>query len=102
MKACMQRLSSSGMVHHGGRRVAECGHVASKVGGVVGLLVYMTQHDGLSACFPIVIVSFWCSGISSKEVQTNLAAASARALPRMLGWPLILFSFVGRPRLALL
>ena len=48
VKACMQRLSSSGMGHHGGRRVAECGHVARKIGGVVGLLVYMTQNGGLS------------------------------------------------------
>ena len=49
MKACMHRLSSSGMVHHGGRGVVECGSVASEIGGVVGLLVYMTQNDGLSA-----------------------------------------------------
>ena len=101
MKACMHRLSSSGMVHHGGRRVAECGPVASKIGGVVGLLVYMTQNGGLSACFPMVIVSFGCSGISLEEVTTSLATASARSLPRMLVWLLILFSVVGRPRLAL-
>ena len=80
----MHHLSSSGMVHHGGRRVAECGHVASEIGGVVGLLVYMTQNGGLSACSPMVIVSFWCSGISSKEVTTNLAAASVSSFPRML------------------
>ena len=55
----MHRLSSSGMAHHGGRRVAGYWHVASKIGGVVGLLVYMTQNDGLSACFLMVIVSFW-------------------------------------------
>jgi hypothetical protein len=101
VKACMHRLSSSGMAHHGGRRVAECGLVASEIGGMVGLLVYMTQNGGLSACFPMVIVSFLCSGIFSKEVTTNLAAASARSLPRMLVWTLILFSVVGRPRLAL-
>jgi len=95
------RLSSSGMVHHGGRRVAECGHVASEIGGVVGLFVYMNKNDGLFACFPMVILSFWYSGISSKEVITNLTAASARSSPRMLVCPLILFSFVGRLRLAL-
>ena len=89
------------MVHHGGRRVAECGPVASEIGGVVGLLVYMIQNGGLSACFPMVTVSLWCSGISSKEVTTNLATRSARSLPRMLVWPLILFSVVGRSRLAL-
>ena len=97
----MHRLSSSGMVHHEGHKVAECGHVASEIGGVVGFLVYMTQNGGLSACFPMVIVIFWCSGISSKEVTINLAAVSAKSLPRMFVGPLILFSFVGRPRLAL-
>ncbi len=101
MKACIHRLSSYMMVHHGGRRVAECGPVASKIGGVVGLLVCMTQNGGLSACFPMVNVSFWCSGIFSKEVTINLVAAFAKSLPRMLVWPLILFSVVGRPRLAL-
>ncbi len=98
VKACMNHLSSSGMVHHGGHRVVECGLVASEIGGMVGLLVYITQNSGLSACFPMVIVSFSCLW---KEVTTNLAAASARSLPRMLVWPLILFSFVRRPRLAL-
>ena len=101
MKACMHRLSSSGIAHHGGRRVAEYGPVASEIGKVVGMLVYMTQNFGLSACFPMVIVSFWFSRISSKEVNTNLAAAFARSLPRMLACPLILFSYVGRPRPAL-
>ena len=101
VKACMHRVSSSGMVHHGGRRVVECGPVASEIGGVVGLLVYMTQNGGLSTCFSIVIVSFWRSGISSKEVTTNSAAAPARSLPRMIVCPLILLSFVWRPRLAL-
>jgi len=81
--------------------VAECGPVASEIGGVVGMLVYMTQNGDLSACFPTMIVSFWCSGIFSKEVTTNLAAASARSLPRMLMCPIILCCFMGRPRLAL-
>ena len=97
----MYRLSSSGIVHHGGRRVAEFGPVASEIGGVVGLLVYITQNGDLSACFPMVIVSLWCSGIFSKEVTTNLSAVSAKSLPRMFVWPLILFCFVGRPRLVL-
>ena len=91
----MHRLSSSRMVHHGRRRVAECGHVASGIGGVVGLLVYMTLIGGLSACFPMVILRFWCPGISSKEVTTTLAAVSARSLPQMLVCPLILFVFWG-------
>jgi len=81
--------------------VAECVPEASEIGGMVGLLVYMTQNGGLFVCFPMVIMSFWCSGISSKEVTNNLAAVSAKLFPRMFVWPLILFSFVGRPRLAL-
>jgi len=36
VKACTQRLSSSGIVHHGVRRVVECGSVASEIGGVEG------------------------------------------------------------------
>jgi len=39
----MHRLSSSVMVHHGGRRVAECGLVASEIGGVVAGVVDV--HD---------------------------------------------------------
>ena len=46
VKACMQRLSSSGIVHHGGRSVDECGPVAREIGGVVGLLMYITQNGG--------------------------------------------------------
>ena len=57
VKASMHRLSSSGMVHHGGRRVAECGPIASETGGVVGLLMYTTRNGDLSACFSMVIVS---------------------------------------------
>ena len=36
MKACMQSLSSSGMVHQGCRSVAERGHVANWMGGATG------------------------------------------------------------------
>ena len=53
----MQRLPSSGMVHHGGRRVAERGHVAIEIGGVMRLLVYMTQNNVLSVNFSMVTVS---------------------------------------------
>jgi len=101
VKACMRRLSSSGMVHNGGCSVAECGPVASEMGGVVGLLVYITKHGGPSASFPIVTASFSCSGISSKEVTTNLAALFAKLSPLMFVWPQILCSFVGTPRFAL-
>ncbi len=57
MKAYMQRLSFSGMVHHGGHRVAECGPEASNIGGVVRFSVYMTQNGYLCACVPMVTVS---------------------------------------------
>ena len=40
VKACNRHLYSSWTVHHGGRRVAECGHVASEIGGVVVLRTY--------------------------------------------------------------
>ena len=45
----MQGLSSSGLVHQGERSVAECGPVASRMGGASGLLVYITQCGGRSA-----------------------------------------------------
>ncbi len=81
MKACMICLSSSGMVHHGGLIVTESGPVASKIGGAMGLLVYMTRHGCLFACFPMVTVIFCCSGIFSVDGTTNLAAMSAKSLP---------------------
>ncbi len=80
------------MVHHKGRKVAECGPVASEIGEDVGLWVYVTQNGGFSAIFPMVTVSLCCSGITSKEVTTNLAAVSAKSLPRMFARHLILFS----------
>ena len=40
---CMQRLPVSGIVHHGWRNVSERGPAESGIGGVIGLLVYMTQ-----------------------------------------------------------
>ena len=77
----MHSLSFSGIGHHGGRSVAECGPVAREMGDVGGLLVYITQNSGRSACLPMMTVSFWCSGMSSNAVTTRLAAASARSLP---------------------
>jgi hypothetical protein len=67
----MQRLSSLGMVHHGGRSVAKCGPVASEIGKVIGLLAYITQNSGLSACFATATVHLWCLRISSREAATN-------------------------------
>ena len=97
MKAYMHSLSSSGMVHQGWRSVAERGPVANWMGGIRGVLVYITQCGGLSACWPIVMVSFWCSGMSSQAETTLLAATSARSLPLMFVWPLILCSIVVSP-----
>ncbi len=57
MQACIHLLSSSGMVHHRRRSGDECGLVAIEIGGVLGLLVCMTQSDGLSACFQMVTTS---------------------------------------------
>ncbi len=53
VKACILSRSSSGMVHHGGRRVACLGPVESASGGVVGLAVYMTQKGGRGAIAPM-------------------------------------------------
>ncbi len=39
----MYRRFASGIVHHVGGSVAECGLVKSENGGVMGLLVYMTR-----------------------------------------------------------
>ena len=97
----MNSLSYSGIVHHSGRSVAECGPVAREMGDVGGLSVYITQHSGLSAYLPIVTVTFWWSGMSLNVVTTRLAAASARSLPLMFACPLILCSIVRRPNFIL-
>ncbi len=97
VKACMHSLSFYGIVHHGGLSVTKCGPVAKVIGGVGNLSVYITQNSGRSAYLPIVTVTFWCSGISSNDITTRLAAASARSLPLMFTYPLILCSIVGRP-----
>ena len=60
----MHSLPFSGIVHHGGRSVAECGSVAKVIGSVGGLSVYITKKTGRSAYLPIVTVNFWCSGMS--------------------------------------
>ena len=86
MKAYMQSLSSSGMVHHGGRRVACLGPVESAGGGVVGLAVYMTQKGGRGAVAPMSTRIVCAGGSLSKSVTASFAAASARSLPRMFVW----------------
>ncbi len=58
VKVCMHLLSFLGRIHHGGHKVAECVPVASEIGGMGGLWVYMTQNGGLSAIFPIWTLSF--------------------------------------------
>ena len=70
VKACMHCLFASGIIHQGRRNVAECGPLESGFGGVMGLLVYVTQYVGLSACLAMLTVSIWCSDISTK-VETN-------------------------------
>ncbi len=55
--------------------------MAREMGGVGGLSVYITQNSGRSACLPMATVTFWCSGMSSNDVTTRLAAAIARSLP---------------------
>jgi hypothetical protein len=101
VKACIHSLSFSGVVHQGGRSVAECGLMAREMGGVGGLSVYITQNFGRSACLPMATVTFWCSGMSSNDVTTRLGADSARSLLLMFVCPLILCSIVGRPSLIL-
>ena len=101
MKACMHSLSSSGMVHHSWRSVAESGHVANRMEDVGGVLVYITQYGGRSACRPMVTVSFWFLGMPSQSATFLLAAASARSLPLMFVCPRILCSIVGSPSSAM-
>ena len=101
MKACMHSLSSSGIVHQDWHCVTESGPVASRMGGVGGVLVYIIQSGGRSACRPMVTVSFWFSGMPSQSATTLLAAASARSLPLMFECPRILGSIVGSPSSAL-
>ena len=81
--------------------VAECGPVAREMGGVGCLSVYITQNYGRSAYLPMVTVTFWCSGMSSNDVTTRLAASSARSLPFIFVCLLILCSIVERPSLIL-
>ena len=70
------------------------GTVAREMGGVGGLSVCITQNSGRSAYLPMVTVTFWCSGMSSNDINTRLAAASARSLPFMFVCPLVLCSIV--------
>ncbi len=96
----MHSLSSSGMVRHGWRSVAESGLVANSMGGVGGVLVYITQYGGRSACRPMVTASFWFSGMPSQSATTLLAAASG-SLPPMFVCPRILCGIAGSPSSAL-
>ena len=83
MKTCIWRRSSSGIVYHGGKRVACRGLVAWAGGGVCGLVVYMTQNGGRGAIAPTSSRRVCSDGTVSKSVTASLAAASARSLPRM-------------------
>ncbi len=83
VKACIWRRSASGIVYHGGRRVACLGPMAKAGVGVGGLAVYITHNGGRGAIVPMATLAVWSSGRVSKFVTANLAAASARLLPRM-------------------
>ncbi len=97
MKACMHSLSSSGMVHQGWCSVAESGPAANRMGGVGGVLVYITQYGGRSACRPMVTARGQVLGMPFQSATTLLAAASAKSLPLMFVCPRILSSVVGSP-----
>jgi hypothetical protein len=88
-RACIWKRSASGIVHHGGRRVACLGPVARVGVGVGGLAVYKTQNGGRGAIAPIPTFSVLSWGRVSKSVIANLAGASTRSLPRMCGCGLI-------------
>ncbi len=60
VNACMWRRSASGIVHHGGRRVACLDPIASVDVGVVGLAVYMT-HNGVRGVIAPVSTLIFCS-----------------------------------------
>jgi len=58
--------------------------------------VDITHYFGRSACLSMVTVTFWCPGMSSKDVTTRLAAVSTRSLPLMCACLLIFCSIVAR------
>ena len=84
MKACICRRSASGLAHQGRRRVAQSVPVEQAGIGDCGLAVYMTQWVGRGVVSPISTRSVCDGGSVSKCVTTNLAATSARSLPRIL------------------
>ncbi len=100
MNACVHSLSFSGMAHQDWRSVAESGSIAKWMEGAGEVLVYITKCGGRSACRPILMVSFWFSGMSSHAETTSLATASAWSLPFMFSCPLILCSIVVNPHSA--
>ena len=97
VKACICKRYASGNVHHGGRRVACLGSVATVGVGVEGLVVYMTQNGGRGAIAPISTLSVWSWGRVSKSVTASLVVASAKSLPRMFVCALIFQRVVEKP-----
>ena len=71
----MHSVSFSGIVHQGGRRVADCGPVAKVNGGVGGLSVYITQNSGRSAYLPIVTVTFLVFGDVRKRCYYSFGSS---------------------------
>ena len=61
-----------------------------------GLSVYITRNSGRSAFLPIVILSFFCPGVSSKDVTTRFTTVSSRSLPFMFVRCLIFLKYCGK------
>jgi hypothetical protein len=97
VKACIWRRSSSGMVHHALVGVGRTCWFPRLSAGAGGWGVYITQCCGRGALSPMSTRMHWCGGRFSKLVTASLAAASARSLPRMLVWALILCRAVWCP-----
>jgi hypothetical protein len=83
VNACIWRRSAFGIVHHGERRVACLGPVASDDVGVGGLGVYITQNKGRGTLAPISTLIACSLGRVSYSVTASFAAASAWSLSRM-------------------
>ncbi len=97
VKARICKRLASGIVHHGGWRIACLGPVARAGVGVGGSAVYMTQNGGRGAIAPISTLIGWSRGRVSKPVTAILAATSARSLTRMFVCALIFRMVVEKP-----
>jgi hypothetical protein len=85
------------MVHHALMVLAGVVRVSGATRGGGGVAVYIIQYRGRGAISPMSTRNVWSGGSESKLRTANLAAASARSLPRMFVCALILWSVVVRP-----